>query len=226
MRPTRGQSGSWLQSIPKERRTALLSLTVLLSMLASLMIYQRFMIDGRRPPGQPEANTGTVNQPAAGQTTPADGSTEVNGKPDVDVDEPAMAFTLELIKPIPGDRKVLRPYGFGYAEAFGDYRVHPGIDYEAELGEHVVAAAAGRLVSMEEDPHDGRVVTVDHGHGMLTRYAGVGEVLLSLNALVEPGTVIAYIGDPGPARAERGAHLHFQVLVEGEPVDPTTYITK
>lgn len=222
MRPTRGPSGSWLQSMPKERRTALISLIVLLSMLASLMIYQRLAADeepqvGLEQPG-PSGNTG--------QVAPADGTAQVNGSAGTDVDEPAAAFVLELVHPLRGERQVLKPYGFGYAEAFGDYRVHPGIDYEADPGEQVVAAAAGKVLSIEEDPHDGRVVTVDHGHGMLTRYAGVGEIVLSLQAVVEPGTVIAYIGEPGPARAEQGSHLHFQVLIEGEPVDPTTYITK
>jgi murein DD-endopeptidase MepM/ murein hydrolase activator NlpD len=202
----------------------------LAALLGSLLAYRRFSArmplaaPGERPaadagnsPEQAGLTPGTAATGTAATGTQGVAATAGTGPP---------AQAVQLIRPLPGQRQVLQPFGFATSREYGDFRLHPGVDYTATLGESVLAAAPGRVAEIEADPADGMVIVLDHGNGMTTRYASLGQVVVGLNASVQSGEVLAQVGMPAPARSSIGTHLHFEVLLKGEAVDPAMYLSK
>lgn len=100
-------------------------------------------------------------------------------------------------------------------------RPHEGIDITAPLGAAIEAPASGivSLVSWEEGY--GNVLTVDHGNGLVTRYAHCARILVGRGQRVKRGQTIALVGSTG---LSTGPHLHYEVWLNGKPVDPLTYV--
>jgi murein DD-endopeptidase MepM/ murein hydrolase activator NlpD len=222
-----GPSSSWLRSISRERRTALISLMCLTVLLGSLLAYRRFTAGSRMPPDAPAAplaaDAGAPSAPPA-QPGPETGKEAAQGV--AATETTTAAQPVPVMQPLSGQRTVLQPYELAFSAEYGEYRLHPGVDYQAELGESVLAAAPGRVIAIEDDPADGTVVTLDHGNGMATRYAGLGQVLVGRNASVQAGDILALVGKAPPARSSMPTHLHFEVLLKGEAVDPFIYLSK
>jgi len=212
LKPTRGLPNSWLSHMPRERRVALGSLAFLVVLLGSLIAYQRFADT------TPDAIEPLVAPGVQAPTVP-DGVQAPQGQGEVATAQTAAAAPpQQLARPLAGKHKVIRNYGYMYSGLFGDYRIHPGFDYAATAGESVLAAAAGKVSRIDDDPAEGRYVELDHGNGLVTRYAGLGELKVGLNAAVQAGTVIGQIS-PGEA-----PYLHFEVSLNGSPVDPAPYL--
>lgn len=100
-------------------------------------------------------------------------------------------------------------------------RPHEGIDVTAPTGTPILAAAKGRVVKARRDGDFGLVVEIDHGFGYLTRYAHASRLAVRAGQTVERGDVIAQVGSTGLAV---GPHLHYEVLIDGKPVNPRRYI--
>ena len=100
--------------------------------------------------------------------------------------------------------------------------LHTGMDFQAETGTPILAAAGGVVVASEYNSGYGNVVEVDHGNDLLTRYAHASSVLVKKGDLVKRGQKIAAVGTTGRST---GAHLHFEVLVQGVPQDPQKFLT-
>jgi murein DD-endopeptidase MepM/ murein hydrolase activator NlpD len=225
LKPTRGPSSSRLSQMPRERRTPLISLAVLVALLGSLMAYQHFTAS-QQLQQEPADRTEIAGDGLPAGEMPAAAQQPLAAAPDEATPAQAPATPPSLAKPLSGQLKVMQSFGLAYSEAYGDYRLHPGADLRAGAGDTVMAAAAGKVVSVEDDPAEGRVVTLDHGNGLMTRYAGLGPVLAGVNASVQAGNILGQVGQPGPARAKLGSHLHFEVLLNGEPVDPARFLSK
>jgi len=133
--------------------------------------------------------------------------------------EPAPAFSW----PLTGAPMVVKAFG-SVDESLGDYRLYDAVALEATPGQPVVAAAAGRVVAVEEHPVDGMTVVLEHPAGQQTRYAGLAEVTVATGDAVSAGEAIGQVGRPGPLRRSLGPHLAFSLLIEGEPVDPELYM--
>lgn len=133
----------------------------------------------------------------------------------------ALAVPVELAFPLAGEAEVLQVYEFAFSPLYEDYRLHPGIDFAADAGQAVLAAAPGRVVSVETDPEAGVAVVVDHGGGLMTRYAGLGRVMVRPEAAVAQGSRLGVIRQPTDGAQP---FLHFEVLEDGDPVDPSTYL--
>lgn len=104
---------------------------------------------------------------------------------------------------------------------FTDTQVfHEGLDIEAPVGTPVRAAAGGKVVRSGYEALYGNLLVVDHGNGFRTLYAHLSERLVREGDLVQPGDVIGKVGDTGRAT---GAHLHYEVRVNGLPVNPTRF---
>ena len=98
---------------------------------------------------------------------------------------------------------------------------HNGIDLVMPAGTGVLATAEGVVASVVHNTKlDGNVVTLDHGNGYVTRYAYLGEIMLRTGQKVARGQLIARIGNTGTSF---GPHLHYDVLLRGEPMDPLNY---
>jgi murein DD-endopeptidase MepM/ murein hydrolase activator NlpD len=113
-----------------------------------------------------------------------------------------------------------RPVDGPYTELFGPRgnRFHSGIDYPAETGTAVLAAAAGRVTFAGwSDGGWGHLVTVAHSSGTRTMYAHLSRVAVQVGQRVETGQLVGRVGSSGHAS---GPHLHFEVRLRGAAVDP------
>jgi murein DD-endopeptidase MepM/ murein hydrolase activator NlpD len=98
---------------------------------------------------------------------------------------------------------------------------HPGVDLVAMTGTPILAAAGGRVIHAGPQGGYGNAVEIDHGNGLITRYGHASKIVVQEGDLVLPRQHIADIGSTGRST---GPHLHFEVLVNGTPVDPTDYL--
>lgn len=108
---------------------------------------------------------------------------------------------------------------------FGDHRNHPGIDIDGETGDPVLAAGAGTVTMAGQAPGGfggyGILVAIDHGDGLMTLYAHLSQVAVTMGQQVQGGQPIGAIGMTGVAT---GSHLHFEVRRAGKPVDPMPWL--
>jgi len=100
-------------------------------------------------------------------------------------------------------------------------RMHEGIDITASSGTPIWAAAAGTVIHAGWLGGYGNLVVVDHGNGLATAYAHASAILVSVGQAVAQGETIALVGSTGNSS---GPHLHFEVRVNGEAVDPLFYL--
>ena len=118
-----------------------------------------------------------------------------------------------LIWPVSGP--VTSPFGYRWG------RLHAGIDIGVPYGTPIHAAASGTVVIAGWVDGYGNYTCIDHGGGMATCYAHQSSFATSVGAHVSQGQVIGYVGNTGHSF---GAHLHFEVRINGNPVDPLGYL--
>ncbi len=100
---------------------------------------------------------------------------------------------------------------------------HPGLDIAAPSDSYVRAAASGTVAQVGQDSIYGRFVILDHADGYRTVYAHASSVLVEFGRQVRRNEVIALSGSTGRSTAP---HLHFEILQDGEPVDPLSMVTQ
>jgi murein DD-endopeptidase MepM/ murein hydrolase activator NlpD len=126
---------------------------------------------------------------------------------------------------IPNSRPVEGTIGSGFgfrADPFsGRAALHTGLDFPADTGTPIHAAAGGVVLFTEAHPQYGNMVEIDHGRGLVTRYAHTSRVLVRAGDIVKRGQVIANVGTSGRST---GPHLHFEVLVDGVPQNPAKFL--
>ena len=103
----------------------------------------------------------------------------------------------------------------------GRSALHTGLDFQADTGTPVLAAAGGVVVTQEYHPAYGNMMEIDHGNDLITRYAHASTVFAKKGDLIKRGQKIAEVGTTGRST---GAHLHFEVLVQGIPQDPQKFL--
>ena len=103
----------------------------------------------------------------------------------------------------------------------GDAGGHPGLDIAVGSGSYIRAAGAGQVLRTGEDPIYGRFLVLDHGQGYQTVYAHASMILVARGEAVRRGEVIALTGSSGRSTAP---HLHFEILLDGLPVDPMSLV--
>lgn len=103
----------------------------------------------------------------------------------------------------------------------GYARPHEGIDVSAPTGTPIEAPAAGRVVEVGWESGYGNVVVLDHGYGIETKFAHTSKALVRKGQRVKRGDRIALVGSTGLAT---GPHLHYEVHVNGHPVNPLRYV--
>jgi len=98
---------------------------------------------------------------------------------------------------------------------------HPGMDLVAPTGTSILAAASGRVIHAGRMPGYGNTVEIDHGNGFITRYAHASKIGVRVGQRVQPRELIAKVGSTGRST---GPHLHFEVRVGGQAVNPAEYL--
>ena len=121
----------------------------------------------------------------------------------------------------PVDVAVGSGFGFRSDPFTGRPALHTGLDFAADVGTPIQAAAGGVVVSTDVHPQYGNLLEIDHGNGLLTRYAHTSRILVKVGDLVKRGQTVAQVGTTGRST---GPHLHFEVLVDGVPQNPARFL--
>ena len=113
--------------------------------------------------------------------------------------------------------------GFGYrADPFtGGAAFHAGLDFKGPIGAPIFAAAAGRIRFVGVQQGYGNVVEIEHGNGLMTRYAHMSGFRAQVGQPVLAGQVIGLIGSTGRST---GPHLHFEVRINDRAVNPRPFL--
>jgi murein DD-endopeptidase MepM/ murein hydrolase activator NlpD len=123
----------------------------------------------------------------------------------------------------------VRPTEGWYSSGFG-YRIspftglrefHKGLDIAGRKGTKIIATADGVVTFIGRNGSYGNMMKIDHGHGMITRYGHIQKALKKRGEAVKRGDVIALMGNTGRST---GPHLHYEVFLNGLPVNPQKYI--
>lgn len=141
----------------------------------------------------------------------------------------ALIDKLEQRRNLLASTPAIRPTGGWLTSRFGHRtspftgrkEFHKGLDIANRKGTQILATANGVITFVGRKSHMGKVVVIDHGHGMLTRYAHLDEAMKKRGDKVNRGDVIALMGNSGRST---GPHLHYEVHLNGVPVNPEKYI--
>ncbi len=112
-------------------------------------------------------------------------------------------------------------FGFRLDPFTGADAFHPGLDFRGPLGAPIYAAARGTISFVGARSGYGNCVEINHGNGLVTRYAHMSGFRAVLGTAVQPGDVIGLIGSTGRST---GPHLHFEVRINDRPVNPRPFL--
>ena len=128
---------------------------------------------------------------------------------------------LPLNRPLRRDNGLASSFGPRLDPFTRGLALHTGLDFKAEPGEPALATAPGRVVSAEAAGGYGNMVEVDHGHGVITRFAHLSQMAVRPGQWLRVGDLVGRVGSTGRST---GAHLHYETRVDGEPLDPQGFL--
>ena len=127
---------------------------------------------------------------------------------------------LPTLKPIE-DAWYSSNFGWRLDPFTGEQSFHEGIDFPADVGTTIDAAASGKVIFADVHPAYGKMIEIDHGNGLVTRYAHCSALLVAEGDFVMRGQLIAKVGTTGRST---GPHLHFEVRLNGVPQNPARFL--
>jgi len=136
------------------------------------------------------------------------------------VNDSATKKFLPTLKPIE-DAWYSSNFGWRLDPFTGQQSFHEGIDFPADVGTAIEAAASGKVVFADVHPAYGKMIEIDHGNGLVSRYAHCSALLVSEGDFVIRGQLIAKVGTTGRST---GPHLHFEVRLNGVPQNPARFL--
>ncbi len=135
-----------------------------------------------------------------------------------------LSRTLSLVpyrKPVIGEIELSSGFGVRSDPFLGRPAMHTGLDFRASMGDPVRVTANGSVTSAGWSGGYGRMIEVDHGNGLATRYGHLSEILVKVGDNVKIGQVIGAVGSTGRST---GPHLHYETRIDGEAVDPQKFL--
>jgi murein DD-endopeptidase MepM/ murein hydrolase activator NlpD len=137
-------------------------------------------------------------------------------------DAPAQASTKGWVLPLPpGSYTPTSPFGWRVHPILHDWKLHTGQDLGAPMGTRVYAAADGRVSTAGLNGTAGNQVILDHGGGVQSVYDHLSVISVAVGTRVRAGEVLGRVGSTGRST---GAHLHFEIRLRGQPVDPVPFL--
>ena len=124
-------------------------------------------------------------------------------------------------KPVIGEVEFTSGFGVRSDPFLGRPAMHTGLDFRAATGDPVRATANGKVASAGWAGGYGRMVEVDHGNGLSTRYGHLSEIGVKVGDAIKIGQVIGAVGSTGRST---GPHLHYETRIDGEAVDPQKFL--
>ena len=132
---------------------------------------------------------------------------------------PAVSGSGRFIYPVNG--RISSNYGYRVHPISGARRLHAGMDIAAGTGTPIGAAGNGTVIFAGWRGGYGNCIMIDHGGGIVTLYGHQSSLATSVGQSVSTGQTIGYVGSTGYST---GPHLHWEVRVNGSPVDPRGYV--
>lgn len=231
---TVGATGLVMAKDGRELKEAQAELEQQTQVLAPSVVPQQEELDTVEPVDEPQQTEPTAQaaqseQEEQTQTVETEAQqTETAAQPEEETEAQSVMGQEEstrLYTPMTG--AVQRPYSgetLQYDVTMGDYRSHGGTDIEAPVGTQVTAAADGQVTGVYTDDRMGTTVVVDHGDGLQTLYANLGEVSVVPGDVVQRGDVLAVTGTSALAEQVQEPHLHLEVIRNGVREDPAQHI--
>src|SRR5690606_24664343 len=169
----------------------------------------------------------TGDEAAGGPLLPVDGSLAFEARVR-ELDEAlekleavkAIAAQMPIHNPAPG-QPVTSSFGVRRDPIIRRPAMHAGIDFRAATGTPIRSGGAGTVVKAGWNGGYGRMVEIDHGHGLATRYAHMSRILVAEGQKVGTGDII---GESGSSGRSTGPHLHYEVRRNGNAVDPLRFL--
>jgi murein DD-endopeptidase MepM/ murein hydrolase activator NlpD len=128
---------------------------------------------------------------------------------------------VPLRKPVTGEIDVSSTFGVRMDPFLHVAAMHTGIDFRGDAGEAIHATAAGTVTNAGWSGGYGKMVEVDHGNGLATRYGHLSEIDVSVGDTIRIGQVVGRMGSTGRST---GPHLHYETRIDGEAVDPQKFL--
>jgi murein DD-endopeptidase MepM/ murein hydrolase activator NlpD len=128
---------------------------------------------------------------------------------------------VPLRRPLAGELEMSSPFGVRIDPFYHQASMHPGIDFHANIGDPIYATAAGKVVKAGWEGGYGQMVEIDHGEGLATRYGHMSEIDVTVGQKIRIGQIIGRVGTTGRST---GPHLHYEVRVNGEAVNPEKFL--
>jgi len=124
-------------------------------------------------------------------------------------------------RPVPPGAEVTSGFGVRVDPFIRQYAMHSGVDFKGEPGDAARATAAGRVTIASYQGGYGLMIELDHGNGLATRYGHLSAINVTEGQWIQAGEIVGRIGTTGRST---GPHLHYEVRVAGEAVDPQRYL--
>ncbi len=121
----------------------------------------------------------------------------------------------------PVDGWITSKFGYRKSPFTGRKEFHSGLDISNKSGTKIIATANGRISYAARKMYIGNLVVIDHGHGRVTRFGHLKKILVKPGQKIKRGDVIALLGNTGRST---GPHVHYEVRINGTPVNPLKYI--
>ncbi|BBI35345.1 M23 family metallopeptidase [Cohnella abietis] len=147
-------------------------------------------------------------------------------KPELEFTKSQVAKQQKLIAVTPtiwptDSRKITSTFGIRKDPFKRRATYHAGLDIGANIGEPIYAAANGTVIEAGRSPSHGNNVLISHSNGLQTHYSHMSKIITTVGAKVSKGDIIGEIGSTGRST---GPHLHYEVILNGEHVDPLPYL--
>lgn len=124
-------------------------------------------------------------------------------------------------KPVTGEIELSSPFGVRVDPFLHIAAMHTGLDFRGDAGEPIHATAAGTVTNAGWSGGYGKMVEIDHGNGLSTRYGHLSQIDVKIGDAIRVGQVVGRMGSTGRST---GPHLHYETRVDGEAVDPQKFL--
>ena len=210
----------------------LLAFTLLMSVFTVCFLIGRAMVLKEDTPATPIENDGVVAIPfgesevkeTANDAEKVEKFPQVNNTEDNDdIKEEAIPDRMQF----PSSTTILRDYSQMaiYSKSTDDWRAHQGIDYKAELGSKVVSVYDGTVTNIYEDKLWGNCIEIIHTGNILGIYRNLSkDISVKVNEKVSGGQAIGKVGNSASIEKAEEPHLHFELWMNGESINPTSFI--
>ncbi len=130
-------------------------------------------------------------------------------------------LAVPVRRPLTGGLSISSGFGVRQDPFLGRPAMHTGLDLRGDEGDKVYATAAGKVTSAGWEGGYGKMVEIDHGHGLSTRFGHLSEIVVKAGQKVHTGQLIGRVGSTGRST---GPHLHYETRVNGEAVNPQKFL--